>query len=104
MTNSEYKNFLDNLFNVFTIIGRGNYVAACDVKANVTRFSPAAVELFGLPEEYISDGCNEWKNYIHPEDKLLYTRTMNALLEGKTQGRLLCCRSLRRRNRFRRGQ
>ena len=86
MTNSEYKNFLDNLFNVFTIIGRGNYVAAYDVKANVTRFSPAAVELFGLPDEYIPDGYNEWKNYIHPEDKLQYTRTMNALLEGKTRG------------------
>lgn len=86
MTNSEYKNFLDNLFNVFTIVGRGNYVAAYDVKANVTRFSPAAVELFGLPDEYIPDGYNEWKNYIHPEDKLQYTRTMNALLEGKTRG------------------
>jgi len=86
MTNSEYKNFLDNLFNVFIIVGRGNYVAAYDVKTNVTRFSPAAVELFGLPDEYIPDGYNEWKNYIHPEDKLQYTRTMNTLLEGETRG------------------
>ena len=86
MTNSEYKNFLDNLFNVFIIVGRGNYVATYDVKTNVTRFSPAAVELFGLPDEYIPDGYNEWKNYIHPEDKLQYTRMMNALLEGETRG------------------
>ena len=84
--NSEHHKFLDNLFNAFTIIGRGNYVAVYDVKGDITRFSPAVVELFGLPDEYIPHGYAEWKNYIHPEDKLQYTRTMKSLLEGKTRG------------------
>ncbi|MBQ9497177.1 MAG: EAL domain-containing protein, partial [Selenomonadaceae bacterium] len=83
--NSEHRKFLDNIFNAFTIIGRGNYVAVYDVKGGITRFSPAAVELFGLPDEYIA-GHDAWKTYIHPEDKFQYTRTMNALLEGKTRG------------------
>ena len=84
--NTACHNLFDNIFNAFTIIGRGNYVAAYDVKENVTRFSPAAVELFGLPEEFIKNGCSEWKNYIHPEDKLQYTRIMDSLLDGKTRG------------------
>ena len=45
MTNkSERRKFLDNIFNAFTIIGRGNYVAVYDVKGGITRFSPAAVD------------------------------------------------------------
>ena len=84
--NSEHRKFLDNVFNVFTIVGRGNYVSIYDVKEDVTRFSPAAVEMFGLPDEYIPHGYVEWKNYIHPEDKIQYKRTMDALLEGKVRG------------------
>ena len=84
----------DNMFNAFTIIGRGNYVALYDVKNDTTRFSPAAVELFGLPGEYISSGQTAWKDYIHPEDKFQYTRTMNALLEGKSRGYDLAYRTL----------
>ena len=84
--NSEHRKFLDNVFNVFTIVGRGNYVSIYDVKEDVTRFSPAAVDMFGLPDEYIPHGYVEWKNYIHPEDKIQYKRTMDALLEGKVRG------------------
>ena len=82
----EHREFLDNIFNAFTIIGRGNYVMAYDVKNDVTRFSPAVAELFGLPDEYISSGSDVWKNYIHPEDKSRYTRTMKALISGEKRG------------------
>ena len=82
----EHRKILDDLFNAFTMIGQGNHVAVYDVKGNVTRFSPAVVDLFGLSGEYISSCDIEWGNYIHPEDRNKYTRTMNALLSGEING------------------
>ncbi len=82
-TNSERRKMLDDVFNAFTILGRGNYVSVCDVKGNLLRYSRAAVELFGLPGEYISVGDIDWSNYIHPEDRFNHTRMMKALLGGE---------------------
>lgn len=90
---TEHREFLDNLFNAYTMIGRGNYVTIYDVKNKMTRFSPAIVELFGLPDEYISHDDIEWSNYIHPEDKNKYKRTMKALLSGEMKGYDLTYRS-----------
>ena len=83
---TKHKKILDDLFNAFTMLGRGNYVTIHDVKDNVTRFSPAAVELFGLAGEYISTDAIDWANYIHPEDRFIYKRTMQGLLSGETRG------------------
>ena len=83
---TKHKKILDDLFNAFTMLGRGNYVTIHDVKDNVTRFSPAAVELFGLAGEYISTDAIDWANYIHPEDKFIYKRTIQGLLSGEIRG------------------
>lgn len=80
----ENRKFLDDIFNAYTMIGRGNYVAIYDVKKNITRYSPAAVELFGLPGEYISAGHINWSNYIHPEDQFKYSRKTRSLIKGET--------------------
>ena len=82
---TEHRKILDDLFNAFNIVGRGNYVTVYDVKENVTRFSPTVTELVGLSDEYISLGNVEWENYIHPEDRFNYSRTMKNLLSGEAQ-------------------
>ena len=64
-TKTEHRKILDDLFDAFTIIGRGNYVTMYDVKENIIRYSPAAVELFGLPGEYVS-----WKITFTPKTDL----------------------------------
>ena len=92
-TKTEHRKILDDLFDAFTIIGRGNYVTMYDVKENIIRYSPAAVELFGLPGEYVSLGNVEWENYIHPEDRFNYTRSMKNLLKGETQSYDITCRT-----------
>jgi EAL domain-containing protein (putative c-di-GMP-specific phosphodiesterase class I)/GGDEF domain-containing protein len=81
--NIEHREILDDLFRAYTIIGRGSYVSVYDVKDKVTRFSPAVVELLDLAGEYIPSGDTVWNEYVHPEDKLAYLRTMKNLLEGK---------------------
>ncbi|MBQ6005137.1 MAG: EAL domain-containing protein [Selenomonadaceae bacterium] len=82
MTENEYH--LNDMFNALTVIGRGDYVIVYDVKTDTARYSKAVVELFGLPDEYIS-GYTTWANYIHPEDKFAYTHMMKTLLDGETQ-------------------
>ncbi len=82
----EHRKILDDLFDAFTILGRGNYVSIYDLKGKMTRYSPAAVELFGLPAEYIPDGAYNWSDYVHPEDRLRYKKVMDSLIENKTQG------------------
>ncbi|MBR1647745.1 MAG: EAL domain-containing protein [Selenomonadaceae bacterium] len=82
--NSEHRKILDDLFDAFTILGRGSYVSLYDVKGNLTRYSPAAVELFGLQGEYIPSGDFNWSNYVHPEDRIRYEKVMRSLLEKRT--------------------
>ena len=81
---SEHRKILDDLFDAFTILGRGNYVSICDVKGNLTRYSPAAVELFGLPDEYIPASDLNWVDYVHHEDRIRYEKVMRSLLEKKS--------------------
>lgn len=84
--NYERRKILDDIFNAFTMVGRGNYVAIYDAKGNMTRYSRAAVELFGLPSEYIPATYREWANFIHPEDQFVYSRTMKQLIKGEKNG------------------
>ena len=87
MTNKiEHRKILDDLFDAFTLLGRGSYVSVYDIKGKVTRYSPAAVDLFGLPGEYIPDGAYNWSDFVHPEDRFRYEKIMDNLLANKSQG------------------
>lgn len=81
--NAEHK-MLDDLFEAFSLIGRGEYVSLYDVKEQVTRYSPAAAKLFGFPE-YVPYGARNWSDYIHPEDRRRYETVMRDLIEGNSQ-------------------
>ena len=92
-TKTEHRKILDELFNAFTILGRGNYVSLYDVKENISRYSPAAVEIFGLTSEYLPADYKAWEDYIHPEDRFAYARTMKNLLSGDFQSYDFSCRT-----------
>lgn len=86
MAEIEHRKIIDDLFRACTLIGRGNYVVIYDVKENLTRFSPAIVELLGFAGEYVPEGKDVWNEHIHPEDKHLYAHTMKNLLSGEVKG------------------
>lgn len=75
---------LDDLFESFMLIGRGEYVTVYDVKGNITRYSPAAAKLLGFPE-YITYGDYNWSDYIHPEDRHRYEVVMADLIDGNSR-------------------
>ena len=76
---------LDDLFDAYTILGKGNYVSLYDIKGNMTRYSPAYVELFGLKGEYVPTGADDWSDLVHPEDLPHYTKVMGDLLKGNAK-------------------
>ena len=78
------KQMLDDVFDAFQMISGGSFVSLMHVEGGVTRWSPGAVQLFGLPGEYVPNGAINWGDYIHPEDRKRYMDAMLPLLEGKT--------------------
>lgn len=82
--NAERRRLLDDAFDAFSMLAGGNYVSLYDMKGQLTRYSPGAVELFSLPGEYIPDGAYNWEEYVHPDDRLRYTKTMTDLIACKT--------------------
>lgn len=76
------KQMLDDMFDAFTMLAGGNIVNLMHMEGNVTRWSPSAVDLFGLPGEYINSGAFNWAEYVHPEDRKRYEDTMNPLASG----------------------
>lgn len=74
------RQYLDDVFDAFSMLAGGNYVTLYDVEAKLTRYSLGVVELFGLPEEYIEDGAFSWADRVHPEDRKRYEATMEKLI------------------------
>mgnify|MGYP002627428933 CR=1 FL=1 len=79
--NPPYKRqILDDLFDAYTILGKGTYVSLYDTVGQMTRYSPAYVDLFGLQGEYIPAGADNWSDYVHPEDRGRYESVMSKFL------------------------
>ena len=76
------RQILDDIFDAYVILGKGTYVSLYDVVGQMTRYSPAAVDLFDLPGEYIPAGADKWSARVHPEDRLRYETIMGKLIEG----------------------
>ena len=79
------KKFLDDWFDIFTVLGRGNFVTVRDAQGKMCRYSPAAAELFGLSGEYVPADEIDWSDFIHPEDRFRYTRMHKKLLDGSAK-------------------
>lgn len=79
------KQMLDDVFDAFTMLSNGGFVSLMHVDGGFTRYSAGAVELFGLPGEYIPNGAMDWNDYLHPEDRKRYMDIMMPLLSGGTQ-------------------
>ena len=80
----KHKQMLDDVFDAFTMLTDGGIVSLMHVAGGFTRYSANAVELLGLPGEYIPNGAYDWNDYLHPEDRKRYMDVMPPLIEGKT--------------------
>ncbi|MCI7767788.1 MAG: GGDEF and EAL domain-containing protein [Oscillospiraceae bacterium] len=71
------------LFEAFANASDNVYIYVCDVKKDLSRWSPNAVSFFDLPGEYINNAGELWGEKIHPEDKDVYFNDIGAVFSGK---------------------
>lgn len=60
-----------------------DFIYICDMKTGVFRYSPAQVELFGLPNEIMENPLPFWKEIIHPDDWERFYRSNVEIGENK---------------------
>jgi PAS domain S-box-containing protein len=53
------------------------------MQTNISRWSKSAVDYFGLPGEYMEKADEIWESYIHPDDREVYRRDIEAVFSGK---------------------
>lgn len=75
---------LDNrIFTAFSETSARRYIFVCNLDTNVSRWSPNAVDYFGLEGEYIYDFGSSWEALIHPDDVEIYRKDISAFFAGK---------------------
>lgn len=89
--------FNNELFEAFASASDNVYIYVCDMRTNISRWSKASVDYFGLSGEYIEDAGTVWEQHIHPDDRALYNEDITGVFSG-TKPRHEC--QYRARNRM----
>ncbi|MDE6026075.1 MAG: GGDEF and EAL domain-containing protein [Lachnospiraceae bacterium] len=74
--------FNNELFEAFASASDNVYIYVCDMKTDISRWSKAAVDYFGLEGEYIEDAANIWGQHVHPDDLKVYTEDIADVFSG----------------------
>ena len=82
----ERRKMLDALFRSYDVVSEGTYVYLCDMKYDFSKWSKAAVDIFGLPSEYMYGAGDIWENCIHPEDRAAYHKGIDEIFSGNSAG------------------
>ena len=77
---------LDTLYKAFEVVSEGTYVYLCDMKYDYSRWSKNAVDVYGLPSEYMYGAGDIWENCIHPEDREVYHKGIEEIFSGNAAG------------------
>ena len=75
--------FNNELFEAFASASDNVYIYVCDMKTDISRWSRAAVDYFGLSGEYIENAANVWAEHVHPDDLKIYMEDIAGVFSGK---------------------
>lgn len=75
--------FNNQLFEAFGAASDHVYIYVCDMKTDVSRWSRAAVDYFGLSGEYIENAANVWGQHVHPDDLKTYMEDIQGVFSGE---------------------
>lgn len=89
--------FNNQLFEAFAAASDNVYIYVCDMRQDVSRWSKASVEYFGLEGEYIANAGAMWEEHVHPDDRALYNEDIGSVFSG-AKTRHAC--QYRARNRY----
>lgn len=55
-----------------------------DLESDLSHWSKPCVDYFGLPGEFIENTAEVWVQYIHPDDRHIFTEDIGRIFEGKS--------------------
>ncbi len=76
------RKMLDELYSALSAVAEGSYVFLTDLETDVSRWSKAAVDFFGLPGEYMHNVGDMWAEHIHPDDRKEYEDSIERIYMG----------------------
>ena len=79
------KQMLDDVFDAFSMLSNGAIVSMMHVQGNTTRWSPDAVETFGLSGEYLNSAVGEWMDRVHQKDRDYFAQHWDEMTHGEHQ-------------------
>ena len=74
---------INRIFDTFAVTSRSRYVYVYDMDKNIARWSPNAVDYFGLTGNYIYNAASVWEMRIHPDDRDKYVEYLSVVFSGK---------------------
>lgn len=74
--------FNNELFEAFASASDNVFIYVCDMKSDISRWSKAAVDYFGLAGEYLENAANIWGQHVHPDDLKVYTEDIQGVFSG----------------------
>lgn len=72
----------EKIFETYATASRSRYIFLRNMRTNRSRWSPNAVEFFGLPGEYMENAFHIFLECIHPEDRAAVLEDMNRITAG----------------------
>lgn len=75
----------DVLFEAFANASENVYIYVCDMKTDESRWSKNAIDYFDMPSEYMNGAGMIWLEKIHPEDRDIYLKDIEAVFLGQSQ-------------------
>lgn len=75
--------FNNELFEAFASSSDNVYIYVCNMKTDISRWSKAAVDYFGLEGEYFKNAGTVWGRQIHPDDLEVYMKDIESVFSGK---------------------
>lgn len=75
--------FNNELFEAFGSASDNVYIYVCDMKTDISRWSKAAVDYFGLAGEYLENAANVWGQHVHPDDLKIYMDDISSVFSGE---------------------
>jgi len=70
-------------FTAFSLTSERSYIYLCNMSTGVSRWSPAAVQYFDLPGEYMFEAGKVWEARIHPQDRQMYHESIEEVFAGR---------------------
>ena len=88
------------LFEAFANASDNVYIYVCDVKKDLSRWSPNAISYFELPGEYFVNAGDVWGERIHPEDREIYFKDISAVFSGEKENHSCQYRAMNRYGKY----